>query len=244
MKTLALGLSLAVLAGCGVALAEQVAQPEHGWGGPGVSVTRAQAQEIAGRMFDRMDFNHDGKLDASDREGRRAAFRQAMFDRMDANHDGQISRDEFMNFKPGRPRGAGAGMDRHDMHGHDMHGPMGGPGMEGSGMEGSGMEGSGMGGPGGEGHMGMRGHGMGRGGMGRGGMGAMMMRMADTNHDGVVTRDEFMTAFMQHFDRMDTNHDGTVSPEERRAAHEAMRQHMHDRMNGSEGAMSPPPEGN
>ena len=192
MKPLALGLSLAVLAACGVAYAETAAQPEHGWGGPGgASVTKAQALEMAGRMFERMDANHDGKLDASDRDARRAAFKQAMFEKIDANRDGQISRDEFMNFKPEHPEG---------MAGHDMHGPMGGPGMGGPGM----------GGPGGEGHhMGMRGHGMGRG---MGGMGGMMMHMADTNHDGTVTRDEFMAAVTQHFDQMDTNHDGTVTP--------------------------------
>ena len=230
MKPLALGLSLAVLAACGVAYAETAAQPGHGWG---ASVTKAQAQEMAGRMFDRMDANHDGKLDATDRDARRAEMKSAMFQRMDANHDGQISRDEFMNFKPGGPKGPEGGMG-----GHDMHGPMGGPGMDGPGMGGPGM-----GGPGGEGHMGMRGH-----GMGMGGMGGMMMRMADTNHDGTVTRDEFMAAVLQHFDQMDTNHDGTVTPEERRAAHEAMREHMHDSMGGhgmggSDGAMPPPPQG-
>src|SRR5436305_803585 len=92
MKTLALGLSITVLAGCGAALAEQAAQP--GRGPRGASITRAQAQDIAGRMFERMDFNHDGKLDASDGEARHTAMKTAMFDRMDANRDGQISRDE------------------------------------------------------------------------------------------------------------------------------------------------------
>jgi Ca2+-binding EF-hand superfamily protein len=225
MKTLALSLTLAVIAGCGVAYAEQAEQPNHGWanhglGGPGMaSVTKAQAQEMAARMFDRLDVNHDGKLDATDREARRTEMKTAMFDRMDANHDGQISRAEFMDFKPRGPGGPG-GM------GHDMHGPMGGPD-----------------GPGGPGMGGM-------GGPGRGGMGAMMMHMADTNHDGVITRDEFMAAVSKHFDEMDANHDGTVTPEERRAAHQAMRQRMHDRkdhdgMGGmGGGAMPPPPEGN
>ncbi len=205
MKTLAFGLSLAALAACGVAFAQQAAQHDHAAGRPAAGpVTKAQAQEMAGAMFDRMDANKDGKVDASDREARRTEMKAAMFQRMDANNDGQISRDEFMAFKPGGPGGG--------MGGHGMHGPMGG-------------------------------HGMGRG------MGGMIMRMADGNGDGTVTREEYMAAFSKHFDEVDANHDGTITPEERRAAHRAMHRRMHDHMGGHGmggpgGATPPPPKSN
>lgn len=54
-------------------------------------VTRAQAEARAGQMFDRMDANKDGRVDAADRAARQAA----MFDRIDTSKDGQISREEF-----------------------------------------------------------------------------------------------------------------------------------------------------
>jgi hypothetical protein len=79
------------------------------------------------------------------------------------------------------------------------------------------------------------------GGEHRGRMMGMMARMADTNHDGAVSRDEFVAAALQRFDRMDANKDGTVTPDERQAAHADMRQHMHDRMGGE--GMAPPPPG-
>ena len=51
----------------------------------------------------------------------------------------------------------------------------------------------------------------------------MMLKMADTNKDGSVTRDEFVAASGQHFDKMDTNKDGKLTKEERKAAHTKMR---------------------
>ena len=92
------------------------------------------------------------------------------------------------------------------MHeGHEMHEGHGGP------------IGDHMGGPKG-GPMGDR---HGRHG---GHFGPMMGKMADTNHDGVITRAEFDAGVEAHFARVDTNGDGTISPEERKAAHEKMRE--------------------
>ena len=54
-------------------------------------LTRAQAEARAGQMFDRMDTNKDGRVDAADHAARQAA----MFDRIDADKNGQISREEF-----------------------------------------------------------------------------------------------------------------------------------------------------
>jgi hypothetical protein len=68
------------------------------------------------------------------------------------------------------------------------------------------------------------------GGRGHKGGGMMMMgRMADANHDGVVTKAEFVAAAMQRFDKADTNHDGIVTKAERQAVFQAMRGQMHER---------------
>ena len=124
------------------------------------------------------------------------ARKAAMFDRMDANRDGQLSRTEFVDFKPA-PGAAGEGHEGPDAGEHRM-GERGGMGE----------------------HGGMRGHHR------RGhGMHGMMMRMADANKDGAVSRQEFVAGALTRFDQADANRDGTLTPEERRAAHGAMRQH-------------------
>ena len=69
----------------------------------------------------------------------------------------------------------------------------------------------------------MRARGGGRGHHGRGGPG-MMLRMADTNRDGVVTREEATAAAQRMFYRFDTNRDGRIDQAEMQAA----RQGMHD----------------
>lgn len=55
-----------------------------------------------------------------------------------------------------------------------------------------------------------------------GGGAGMMLKMADANNDGAVTRDEATTAALGHFDRMDANKDGRVTRAERQAAMKAM----------------------
>jgi Ca2+-binding EF-hand superfamily protein len=65
------------------------------------------------------------------------------------------------------------------------------------------------------------------GGHGRGGkMVHAMAAMADTNKDGAVSQAEFSAAALGHFDKADTDKNGTLTPEERRAAHQQMREHM------------------
>ncbi|MCC6924465.1 EF-hand domain-containing protein [Novosphingobium sp.] len=53
--------------------------------------------------------------------------------------------------------------------------------------------------------------------------GGMMMKMADANKDGAVTRDELQAAAAKHFDMMDANKDGKLTKEERQAARDKMR---------------------
>jgi len=52
------------------------------------------------------------------------------------------------------------------------------------------------------------------------------LAMADTNKDGIVTRDEMMASVASRFQAMDANHDGKVTPEEREAFQAAMRARM------------------
>jgi hypothetical protein len=77
----------------------------------------------------------------------------------------------------------------------------------------------------GEHHGGKHAMGMGMGGRGmRGGM----MKMADADKDGAISRQEFVAGALTRFDRGDANRDGKLTAEERRAARAAMR----DRMRG------------
>lgn len=99
-----------------------------------------------------------------------------------------------------------------------------GPGMGGLGMGGPEMGGPGMGH--GRGHEG--GHGGGHGMRGHHG-GMMMARMADADKDGAISKAEFTSAAMKHFDTADANHDGKITAEERKAAHQAMKGRWKDR---------------
>ncbi len=63
--------------------------------------------------------------------------------------------------------------------------------------------------------MGMRG--------GHRGMKGGLMKMADTNKDGTITKSEAVAAALAKFDTADTNRDGSVTAEERKAAKAQMR---------------------
>ncbi|WP_245656464.1 EF-hand domain-containing protein [Novosphingobium naphthalenivorans] len=239
MKKITLGLSVAALAVGGIAYAQQnaPAKPFMDANKDGV-ITRAEAQKAAEEMFTRLDVNKDGKIDQADRDAQQTTRRAEMFAKLDTNNDGMISKQEFMAAKapqgPG-PRGPGA---------PDGDGPPPPPpGMDGPGMpDGAGMpDGNGpppppqgMNGPGKGGGPGMEGcppGGPGRDGPGKHGRNAMrgpghgmnLLKMADTNNDGAVTKAEFMAAATKHFDEMDANKDGKVTKEERQAARQTMR---------------------
>lgn len=154
-----------------------------------------------------------------------------MFERMDANHDGKLDEAD-------RAAHMGEMFDKLDTN-HD--GTISRD--EFAAAHRGGAMGHGDGGPGMGEHRMDQGGGGGHGGAG--GMGMMMMRMADTNKDNAVSKDEFVTAALKHFDMTDTDHDGKLTPAERKAAHAKMgehRQQMRDRRGGhSQGSTTPPP---
>lgn len=124
-----------------------------------------------------------------------------MFTRMDVNKDGKIDQAD----RAARQAERFAKLDT------DKNGQLS-PQELAAGHEGK------MRGPGGD----HAGHKMGMHGGHRGGHGGMM-KMADTNNDGVITKAEAVAAAMAHFDKADANHDGSVTPQERKAAMASMR---------------------
>ena len=69
------------------------------------TVTKAEFLAKGTAMFDKMDVNHDGKLDAADR----AAHEGAMFDTLDSDHNGSLSKGEFAAAHQRGPEGDGPG---------------------------------------------------------------------------------------------------------------------------------------
>lgn len=148
-------------------------------------LTRAQAQERAAKMFSRLDVNGDGVINDADREARISK----RFDELDKDRNGSLSREEFM-----------AGRD--DRRGEKLAGGEDGkPGWKGR--------------PGGK-----------RFG---GGMHGGMIDKADANSDSSISAAEFTAASLARFDEADTNKDGIVTKEERKAAFEAKRAQFKDR---------------
>ena len=140
-----------------------------------------------------------------------------MFSRLDVNSDGKldpVDREarraaafERMDAnKDGQISRAEFSAMRPGMGGHRMGGHRFGAGGDRPGMSGGQMGG---------------GHGMG---------GMMLMRMADSNRDGTITKDEFAAAAATRFDASDTNRDGQLTPAERQAARGAMRERMRGMM--------------
>jgi Ca2+-binding EF-hand superfamily protein len=175
-------------------------------------MTRDEVANHIGKLFARLDTNHDGFIvkeevqavhqkmmgamgDAGEiqhrlaERGIRIGDRGAMFDKLDSNRDGTISRQEFMAAKP-QVREERVMIMRGGPDGA-LSAPGGpqAPGMRG-------MKGMRM-------HMGM-------------GMGGHLFEMADGNHDGRVSLAEAQAMAFAHFDKADVNHDGRITPDEMR----------------------------
>lgn len=145
---------------------------------------------------------------------------EAMFAKMDANSDGKVDQAD-MAARTGQRFDAmdtdrnGALSRDEFMNGHQtMHG--------------------------GAGH---DGHKMGKreGRRGERGAKAGMMRMADANGDGALSKQEAVAGALKHFDMTDANKDGKLTPEERKAAHAKMRGRMKGMRGGMDHGETPPP---
>lgn len=66
---------------------------------------------------------------------------------------------------------------------------------------------------------------MGSAGAGRGAQAQERLKAADTNHDGLISREEAkaLPRIAEQFDAIDANKDGLISPEELRAFHQSQR---------------------
>ena len=150
-----------------------------------------------------------------------SAHASAMFDKLDVNRDGKIdpadrTARQIERFKKVDSDGNGAISQAEFLAAQARKsGERGmGPNRDGGAMMERGMKRRGM-----MGHAGGREMPM---------VGMVMLRMADTNRDSAVSREEFVAAAMGHFDQADSNHDGKLTPDERRAAMQA----MHAKMKG------------
>lgn len=74
----------------------------------GADESRAQVGERAEALFDRMDANRDGKIDAGDVTLRREQRQGERFTQLDSNRDGMISRAEWDAGHAGRAQARGA----------------------------------------------------------------------------------------------------------------------------------------
>ena len=197
--TWALTVAAFALVGADLVYADQTATPAamHGWGGDpfgDATVTRADAQAKAAAMFDRLDLNHDGKLDKADRAVRIGQ----QFDKMDSNHDGVLSKDEFIAAHE-------QAMAWHEAH----HGQPGGMEHDHDGAEpgpgGPGPMGPGPWGPGGMAMLDTNGDSA----ISRDEFIAGALKRfdeADTNHDGKLTKDERRAAFHPHLQAWRKDH--------------------------------------
>ncbi|QVM84969.1 EF-hand domain-containing protein [Novosphingobium decolorationis] len=174
----------------------------------------AYAQDDAprGPRHAMMDADKDGIVTRAEAQ----AAAEAMFTRMDVNKDGKIDAADREARQTARRTAMfekldtnGDGSISKDEFMSAERGHRGDRGDRGPRADGEGRHGK---------------HHMRRGHHGpRHGGGMMMMRMADTNKDGAITREEAVAAALTHFDMVDADKDGQITPEERKAAHEKMR---------------------
>jgi Ca2+-binding EF-hand superfamily protein len=191
--------------------------------------TRADVQAHVGKMFAKLDTNHDGfitqdELSASEAQHEQKAEQRAarfdpskMFDKLDLNHDGQITMAEAEAAHSQHAQADGGQPAMHHRAGFKHLFGRADANKDGVVTRAEFDAASAQ----------MKAH-MQDASMGRGGMAGHMFEMADANKDGRVSLAEMQAAALAHFDKMDLNHDGTISPDERKQARELFRsQHHH-----------------
>lgn len=119
-------LTISLLAGAVALTGSTAAFAQQERRGPPQDMTRDAVEQRTAQLFQRLDANGDGKLDAADREARQ----KAVFDRIDTDHSGEISYAEFTAMRDKRGDRAERRGD-HDREGPRMgkRGKRGGPGM-------------------------------------------------------------------------------------------------------------------
>jgi len=173
------------------------------------TITLAETKAHSGTMFDRMDADDNGVIDAADREARK----EGHFARIDADGNGEVSKAEMQAAHEARRADmAERGEKRHDAMFARLDTDKSGTLSE---SEFAAMHGAREGRGKMEGRM-HGGHGEGRG--------MHMLKMADSNGDGSVTRAEFDASVAAHFAKMDKDGSGSLSSEEHAAARAAMRE--------------------
>jgi Ca2+-binding EF-hand superfamily protein len=175
---------------------------------------RPRVQQRLDAQFKKLDANKDGSISRDEWKGRPKAF-----DRLDANHDGKLDEAD---------RGARqkARFDRVDAN-HDgqvSYAEFSAKHAQRDGARKERMARRGERRADGIGHRG--GH---RFAMPDFARRAGMIRLADADKDGTITKAEFQAARLQRFDRLDADHDGTVTGDEVKAARDNMRQRWQSR---------------
>jgi Ca2+-binding EF-hand superfamily protein len=190
--------------------------------GPGSHMMQTEARtDVAanvGKMFARLDTNHDGfitkaEVDALEAqrsqklEKRAEAFKpDKVFDRIDANHDGKITVAEELAARNARAQAKGKTPIQAKATGFTGLFARADANKDGAVTR---AEFDAVGNQ-------LRAH-MEKAGE-RHGFAGHMFEAADTNKDGKVALAEAQAVALQHFDRADLNHDGKLTPEERKAA--------------------------
>lgn len=230
---LAATLALASTAGATVAAAQSAERPAG-------DLTRAAFAERAGKMFDRMDANRDGRLDPADR----AAHQAQRFGKLDADGNGEVSQAEMQAAQAARKAKMAERRSQREARGTErmerrfaMLDRDGSGGVSQAEMDAAREKRGEMRGQRGERREPqMRGK---RGGKQLGQKGSMHMirgliRQADADGDRIVTRAEFDRTVASHFARMDTDGNGTLTTTERKAARLAMKQTRGERRGGGQ----------
>jgi hypothetical protein len=201
---------------------------------PDRAMSRDEVLQHVGKLFARLDANHDGFVTRDEVDALHSRMMMGM-DGMKRGMDAMARGMHAMSIAPGMAMPDRAAMfDRLDTN-HDgsisrqeymaakpqireqrkivirdgnVPGAPDAPGMPG------------------EHQMMMRMHGMGGhmgAGMAMAGFGGRLFDMADANHDGRVSLAEAQAAALAHFDRADLNHDGKIAPDERKQIRQVIR---------------------
>lgn len=191
------------------------------------SETRADLQANVGKMFARLDTNHDGFIAKDEVDAIHAKRKQMIeqradrfdpskiFDRLDANHDGKITTAEAEAAHNQRAQSKGSQPAKAQATGFRGLFARADTNKDGAISQAEFTT------------MGQQIHArMEQAAVAKGPAG-MLLDEADTNKDGKVSLAEAQQLALSHFDKLDLNHDGTITPQERQQARKQFRDQHH-----------------